>query len=309
MNKKIISVALAFACACLWGCAGTENSDFVVCQFNMRNNGDKNDGRIVKREKNAKGKKIEIRDGSEKWSIRAPLIAEFLKYNEVDICGSQELVKVQVDDLSKLLGDGYARIGNPVNPARPHSTNNVIYYRQSRFELLDSGSFWFSETPDVPGTKSWDCSSCIRNTNWAKFKDRKSGKVFFIFNSHFDHIGKVARIKAAEILVSKVKEIAGDYPFFTMGDYNSNINSVAIKVIKDSGFMKHAREVCETPPYGPKFTDNYGYVGTGKDWREWIDYIFVSDSVRILKFAVLTDCINGVYLSDHFPLIVKAKIK
>ncbi len=295
-----------FSCSCCVESAtdaGNADADLVVCQFNMRFDM-KNDGH-VERKMDSGGKAVEVRDGTQTWDKRMPLIKNFLRYHSVDICGSQELYKNQIDGMRDM--SEYGIFGVPSMPSREaagiRNHNNVIFYKKSRLKLLDSGTFWFSDTPEKESL-GWG-AKYARNCNWGKFLDRKTGAVFFYFNMHFHHIGENVRWESAKLLVKKVAKIAGESPFFASGDLNSDPSSRAIREIKSSGFMVDARQICKTPPYGPDFTDNYGYTGKR---MSWIDWVFVSKSVEIKKFAVFAENIDGVWLSDHFPLLLTARI-
>lgn len=283
---------------------GETGSELVVCQFNMRYY-KKDDGHILKT-KDSYGKTIEKTDGTQTWEKRSPLIKKFFAYHDIDICGSQELYKNQIDSMRDM--PDYGISGIPSIPSRETAGlpnhNNVIFYKKSRLQLLDSGTFWFSETPESE-SKGWG-AAYPRNCNWGKFLDKKTGKIFYYFNMHFHHIGESVQWKSAKLLVKKIEEISKGLPFFASGDLNSDPYSRAIKEIKSSGFMFDAKEISKKPPYGPDFTDNYGYTGKKS---KWIDWIFVSKSVEIEKFAVFAENIGEVWLSDHFPLLVSAKIK
>lgn len=303
----IFSFALAVS-----GCAnpGNENhrgktdAELVVCQFNMRFY-KKDDGHISK-SAGPGGKVIEKTDGTQTWEKRSPLIKKFFAYHDIDICGSQELYKNQIDSMRDM--PDYGISGIPSIPSREAAGipnhNNVIFYKKSRLQLLDSGTFWFSETPESE-SKGWG-AAYPRNCNWGKFLDKKTGKIFYYFNMHFHHIGESVQWESAKLLVKKIEEISEGLPFFASGDLNSDPYSRAIKEIKSSGFMFDAKEISKKPPYGPDFTDNYGYTGKKS---KWIDWVFVSKSVEIEKFAVFAENIGEVWLSDHFPLLVSAKIK
>ena len=122
-------------------------------------------------------------------------------------------------------------------------------------------------------------------------------------------------------MIKKIREIAGDNTFFMMGDLNAIENSNAIQMLKKSGFMIDARSVCKTKIYGSKFTNNFAYTGRsfleyptvdksrGKVPMCWIDWVFVSKNIEVLKYAVHSECYDGVWLSDHFPLLLKVNIK
>lgn len=289
-----LTPALMLSALILSGCVSgnkcAENGELKVCQFNMRYPV-KNDG--------------PQKDGSCVWEKRAPLISSLFKYHEVDVCGSQELNKKQIDDLMADLKE-YAVFGTAVVPDNEKCHNNVIFYRKDRLELLDSGVFWLSETPEKMSS-GWDSQGRKRNTNWGKFRDKKSGKTFYLFSSHFDHIGKTARIEAAKLLAKKIAEIAKGETFFAMGDYNSTPDSAAIAEIKKSGFMFDSYEHSLTVPYGPYRTFN-NYLPDG-NIKTRIDYIFTSQDVAVKKYAVISDTNGRVYPSDHYPIIIHSEIK
>ena len=309
--KNFINIfALLFV---LTGCVSAEkqsqncaDESLVICQFNMRYD-QPNDGHF-KIVKDANGNEKRVFDGTNVWSKRMPLIANFFFYHDVDICGSQELYKNQIADITEAVKEKYEIFGTTTSPSadliKKRNHNNVIFYKRERFELLDSGVFWLSETPEKE-SKGWT-ARYPRNCNWGKFKDKKTGKEFFIFNTHFHHIGENVQIESAKLLSKKIKEIAGSNTFYAMGDLNSTPESKAIKTIKESGFIVDAKDVCKTALYGPDYTDNYGYTGKKS---VWIDWVFVSKNVEVQKYAVFAECFDGVWLSDHFPLLLKTKIK
>lgn len=292
-NFYAIFVAAIFAAiACPLSAADDSNKNcqtFNVCTFNLRypgkNDGPKNDGTCV-------------------WEKRCDLVKAFMLYRDIDIMGTQELYLHQINDLLKL--EEYDFVGTAVDP-KSDKTNNAIFFRKDRFEVLAKGTFWFSETPDEP-SKGWD-AMLVRNTNWAKFRDKHSNKEFFVFNSHFDHKGGIAKRESASLLARKIKEIAADAHFFSMGDFNSNPESETVAEIDKVEFMKNSFVVSKTAPYGPKFTNNYGWTGKGRDWIDWIDYIYIDENTEVLKFAVICEIINGVHLSDHYPIVIKCELK
>ena len=156
---------------------GETGSELVVCQFNMRYY-KKDDGHILKT-KDSYGKTIEKTDGTQTWEKRSPLIKKFFAYHDIDICGSQELYKNQIDSMRDM--PDYGISGIPSIPSREAAGlpnhNNVIFYKKSRLQLLDSGTFWFSETPESE-SKGWG-AAYQRNCNWGKFLDKKTGKIFY----------------------------------------------------------------------------------------------------------------------------------
>ena len=160
-----------------------------------------------------------------------------------------------------------------------------------------------SETPDKPGL-GWDATCCNRICSWGKFRDLETSKEFFFFCVHFDHQGVVARKESGKLMVKKIQEITGDSPAICVGDFNSTPETEQIKTMQT--FLKDSRHVSEMPPYGPVGTFN-GFK-FDSPLTELIDYIFVSKTISVLKYGVLTDNIDRRYPSDHLPVVIKAVI-
>ncbi len=288
-----------------------------VCQFNMRY-GVPNDGRVLERKEFSNGSAELKLDGSQTWEKRLPLIKSFIDYNEIDVCGTQELSWFQVDAFKDF--KGYKFIGEPTAPSKYvkkiPSANNIILYKTSRLEVLKSGSFWLSETPDKESNGFG--ANKPRNCNWALFKDKKNGSKFFFFNTHFHHIGEQTQFESSKLFIKKIKEIAQKIPFIAVGDFNSTEDSRAIQEMKKAGFID-ARKICKTPLYGVNYSDNFGYTGLSSitfpttrmksKKLNLIDWVFVSNSVEVQKYAILSECFDGVWLSDHFPILLKINVK
>jgi endonuclease/exonuclease/phosphatase family metal-dependent hydrolase len=127
-----------------------------------------------------------------------------------------------VKDMPEYSWFGVCRTDGSTNPV-PDGEFSAILYRKDRFELLDGNTFWLSETPEEKGSVGWD-AALPRIVTWVKFKDKQTGKVFFHFNTHFDHIGVVARNESAKLLKQRAHSIAGDTPVIITGDFNCGEN-------------------------------------------------------------------------------------
>lgn len=239
------------------------------------------------------------KDGENAWPNRTKMVNELIRYHDFDIFGTQEAFKGMLDDI--VAAGGYAYVGKGREDGIDGGEHSAILYKLSRFKLLDSGDFWFSETPDLPG-KGWDAKCCNRICSWGKFKDLKSGKVFYFFNSHFDHEGQVARRESSKLLLKKIKEIAGNAPTFATGDFNATPESEPIQTILSDGLLKDAYAISETSPYGPVGTFQNFNLESPMDSR--IDFVFVTNPIKIKKYAVLTDIRNKRFPSDHCPVVV-----
>lgn len=233
------------------------------------------------------------------WEYRKEKVAGLIKYHNAELLGVQEANLEQLSDMEKSL-PAYKWYGVP-RVSGKSGEYTAIFYLRERFELLDSGTFWFSETPHIKESKSWD-AMYPRIASWTKLKDKKTKVVFFFFNTHFDHRGEVARQKSAEIIRSQIDAIAKKSPVILAGDFNSTESSVAYKKIVEGQQLKDALFISEIPHYGPVNTSS-GFAVTKTPIRARIDYLFVNDKVKVLQHATITDQEEGRYYSDHLPVI------
>lgn len=241
-------------------------------------------------------------DGVNAWPNRKEDVKALIQYHEFDIIGTQEGFKHQLDDLLEI--PGFAYIGGGRDDGKDAGEHSAIVYKTERFQVLDSGDFWLSETPDKPGL-GWDATCCNRIASWAKFKDKNTKKQFYVFNVHFDHQGVVARLESGKLMEQKVKEIAKDAPVIMTGDFNSTPDTEQIKSL--SSFLHDAYTVTKMPPYGPVGTSN-GFRFTAP-LKNRIDYVFVSDHFEVRKYAALSDSKEQRYPSDHLPVVAAVSFK
>ena len=170
---------------------------------------------------------------------------------------------------------------------------------------MKSGNFGLSEMPDSIGIKGWD-AACERIVTWAVLKDKVSGKELAAFNTHFDHIGKVARRESAVLLLAKIREIASDLPVVITGDFNGTVDSDPISVLTEGG-MQNTYSASDVV-YGPAWSfHNFGRIPVEE--RQLIDFIFVNGQVVANKFRVIADKPDNVYLSDHAPILANLTIR
>ena len=169
-------------------------------------------------------------DSLNAWPYRKDNAASQIKFHNVHILGVQEALHEQVMDLSQSLSQ-YKHVGVGRDDGKAKGEYSAIFYDAARLKLLDSSTFWLSLTPEIPGSKSWD-AAITRIVTWAKFTDLKTRKTFFVFNTHFDHIGKEARRESARLFRQKVKGIAGNSPVVITGDFNSKPSDDPIKILK-----------------------------------------------------------------------------
>ncbi len=242
-------------------------------------------------------------DGVNAWPNRAGWVRELIRFHEWDIFGTQEGLRGQLDDLLEM--DEFAQIGIGREDGVSKGEHSAIFYRKSRFELLDKGDFWLSETPEKPSL-GWDAPSNIRICSWGKFRDKTSGTEFYFFCAHYDHIGRQARMESSKLIVKKIAEITGGAPAILTGDMNSTPDSDAYTVLDAA--MRDSYKATLSPPYGPVGTF-HGFNWDREVGDNRIDYIFTTPDIEVLKYGVLTDSCDKRYPSDHFPVMTKLLIK
>lgn len=278
--RKLILLALFAVC---FSSFGQESLELNVFSYNIRMNSP-NDGLNI-------------------WENRKQWVAQSIEFFEGDLIGAQEVTYTQLKDLDSLLPEydyiGVGRQGGNQGEFSP------IFYRKDQFEVLNSETFWLSQSPDSIASVGWD-AALPRIVTWAAFKQKETGKTFFHFNTHFDHRGSTARKESAQLILDKIKEIAGDAPVILTGDFNIRPEqepyAVLLEELKDTYHSVDQK-------YGPEHTFNaWDYKGDGDFHR--IDYIFFKgQGIESLKYHVLDGQRGKHFISDHFPVIVKFRIQ
>ena len=236
-------------------------------------------------------------DGENAWSNRKDYFCSQLGFYEPDVFGIQEALPNQVIDIASALTKyNYIGIGRD-GIGKGESSN--IFYKKHRFELLQESTFWLSETPEVM-SKGWD-AALNRVCTYALLKDKKTKKIFWVFNTHFDHIGELARTNSIQLILSKIKTLnTKNFPVFFMGDFNSEPTEERIVNLKKE--MLDTYDVSIEKPFGP--TGTFNAFKHNEAVTKRIDYIFLSKNskLKVKKIAVLSDSKDLKYPSDHLPV-------
>lgn len=246
-------------------------------------------------------------DSLNAWPHRKDMVASQVLFHEAHLLGVQEALYDQMTDLEARLPQ-YKRIGVGREDGKNAGEFSAIFYDTTRLQLLDTKTFWLSETPDVPGSKGWD-AAITRVVTYGKFKDRKTKKVFFHFNTHFDHMGKIARRESAKFLLQQVHTIAGKTPAIITGDFNATPDDEPIQVVMNANDPLHftdSKAISQMPHYGPTGTFN-AWRFAERDDRP-IDYIFLKGKFKVKKHATISETWKGRYASDHFSLYSEIEI-
>ena len=238
-------------------------------------------------------------DGATQWPLRKEIAASMIRFHKADIAGLQEGLKDQVDDLTTLLPE-YQWFGVGRDDGKEAGEFMAVFYRKDRLEVLQQSTFWLSPTPDIP-SKGWD-AALNRVCSYGLFKNNKTKQLIWVLNTHFDHMGKVARLESAKLIIKKISELnTQHYPVIVSGDFNTRPGDEPAQYMRAN--MRNSRIISRLA-YGAADTWN-GFKFNEKP-EGCIDYIFVSDDKRVSvsKFATITDSYDMKYPSDHFPVCV-----
>jgi len=241
-------------------------------------------------------------DGPNAWPARKEMVKALIRYHEFDILGTQEGLSGQIADLAQM--EEFEHVGVGRDDGKDAGEHSAIFFRKSRFALLDKGDFWLSETPDRPSF-GWDARCCHRLASWARLRDRASSRVLYVFSVHFDHEGEQARRASADLMLKKIAAIARGEPAICVGDFNSTPDTVQIRTMSTA--LRDAYQASRTPPYGPAGTFNDFHIDRTATDR--IDYIFVDRHFEVLNYAVLSDSLDRRYPSDHFPVVSRVVLR
>lgn len=245
-------------------------------------------------------------DSLNAWPYRRDKVASQILFHETHVLGVQEALYHQMQDLQKSL-DHYRYIGTGRDDGALKGEFSAIFFDTLRLHLIKSGDFWLSETPEIPGSKSWD-AAITRMVSWGYFRDRQTGDSFYVFNTHFDHIGKQARHESAKLIRKRVNQIAGERPVIITGDFNSKPGEPPVQeLITGEDAFIDSKSISVEPHYGPEGTFT-GFRNMEID-DEPIDYIFVRNTGKVLMHASLSQTWKGRFSSDHFPVFARIEIE
>lgn len=236
-------------------------------------------------------------DGVNNWHFRRERVGELIRSEAVDLLGTQEVLANQFDDLQALLS-GYCAVGVGREDGARAGEFNAVFFRSDRFELLDSGVFWLSESPETPGSKGWD-GACERLATWTVLRD-KSGRELLFINTHLDHIGEQARREGVALLLRRIETLRGDRPVILTGDFNAEPSSPVIAYVVADGTLRSAWDTAPVRTGTAWSFSDFGQLP--EEERPLIDYVFYGGGLEVQSCSILPDTLGGGYLSDHAPV-------
>lgn len=230
-------------------------------------------------------------DGADHWRYRQSLVSDLLRDLAPDILGLQEAYDFQMDFVAGVL-PGHVAVGVGREDGVRAGEFTGIFVRKDAYEVLDQGTFWLSEAPDVPGSMSWQ-TACTRTCTWALLQS--AGGKLWVGNLHLDHESEEARFEGTRLVLSRLAQI--DAPAILMGDFNAAPTDPPIRLV-------HAHPRFQDPFQGQD--DGTWHAFTGRPESQRIDYIFLDRRLGFERALVDRRHTNERYPSDHFPLLVEA---
>lgn len=251
-------------------------------------------------------------DGVNRWELRKENVLALLEKYQPDVLGVQEALHHQLTDILKARPD-YAIAGVGRDDGREKGEYSAILYKKEHFRLLTEDTKWLTEnTPDVPGTKGWD-AALPRIFTVALLEHRQSGKELLFVNTHFDHVGRLARENSPRSITTYIRGFRAGaeirtgsketLPVVVMGDLNSAVSEPGYQL-----FLKPDKDLIlrDSRPEGD-LRGTYCTFRVGEPCR-LIDYIFHSAEWRAVNYQIIPDHDGAHYPSDHLPVLVRLEV-
>jgi endonuclease/exonuclease/phosphatase family metal-dependent hydrolase len=248
-------------------------------------------------------------DGDDRWENRRQMVIDVLRDNSPDVVGLQEALDFQISQIWQELSE-FGQLGVAREDGKTKGEYCAILYRRDRFDVSESGTFWFSNTPDVPGSSHWGNAN-VRICTWARLVEKKTGNAFYHYNLHLDHVSQPSREKSAVLLAQRIRERKRPDPFIVTGDFNAGESNPAVMYLKGKAALGEGEGKSGNPvPVVDTFRvlhQDANEVGTfnvfkGNRKGEKIDFIFTLPDVKVLEAQIVHTERNSHYPSDHFPV-------
>jgi len=248
------------------------------------------------------------KDGDNHWSARREMLFDVIRERNADLVGLQEALAFQIDEIQAAVA-GYAVVGVGRDDGGRAGEWSAILFKVGRFRVADAGTFWFSDTPEVPASKSWG-NNITRICTWARLIDR-DGRGFYHFNLHLDHESQPSRERSTLLLRQRIEARAFPAdPVVVTGDFNVGERNPALTSL-----------VGGEPGAAAAFVDTYrvrypdaATVGTFTGFKldattgDKIDYVLVQPGTEVMSADIIRTSRNNRYPSDHFPVVARVRL-
>lgn len=233
--------------------------------------------------------------GTDSWQDRIGIVSQTMLDSEADSIGVQEATPEWMETLDTTVAEKYAHVGVGRDDGDNEGEYSAIFYLKDKYEVIDSGTFWLSETPEKP-SKGWD-AACNRICTWTHLKNKETGEEYVHMNSHFDHLGVKARKNSVSLILERAKAF-GDIPVVFTADMNVKEGSENYIQFTESDYFY------DTKYLAPDTMDYCTYHDTKPQRHkdDVIDYVMVNSSFEAVSYKVVTEGVDGRFVSDHYPV-------
>ncbi|MDX1579587.1 MAG: endonuclease/exonuclease/phosphatase family protein, partial [Gemmatimonadota bacterium] len=244
------------------------------------------------------------RDGANAWPDRRELVFDVVRTFEPDVLGIQEALDFQVDQLAEAL-PGFEIVGVGRDDGARRGEFAALLVRRSRIEVVEHGTFWFSDTPRVPGSRSWG-NRIPRICTWARLRDRTTDRAFYVYNLHWDHESQPSRERSAELLLERMADRSHpEDPVLVTGDFNAGETNPAFRTLVEAPDLGLRDTFRDVHPAATEVGTFHGFEGRREG--EKIDAILASEGWCTVSAAIVRDARDGRFPSDHFPVTAEVR--
>jgi endonuclease/exonuclease/phosphatase family metal-dependent hydrolase len=259
-------------------------------------------------------------DGPDAWAARREQVYALIRDRRPDAIGLQEVLKSQLDDLARAVPE-YGAIGAGRDDGKEKGEYSPVLYLTSRFEAPESGTFWLSDTPEAPGSNTWN-AACVRVCTWVRLTEKPTGRSFYLFNTHLDHQNQAARDRGAELIAARMAARAHpEDPVILAGDLNAGEENSTVMFL--TGRAPRAYLAVSPAPPRTGLVDSFrvahpdeadvgtfhAFKGPAGDTHRKIDYILVPQGTEVLETSIDRRHRDGRYPSDHYPVTARIGLK
>jgi len=248
-------------------------------------------------------------DGPNAWERRADFVAEVIREADADVVGLQEALRGQLDHLAAAL-PRYAEIGVGRDDGRTRGEHSTILYDSARFAVAESGTFWLSDTPEMPGSMHWG-NRITRVCTWARLVEKATGRAVYVYNTHLDHESQPSRERSVRLIAERIAAHTHADPVVLMGDLNAGEDNPAVLFL--TGGTDDRSAVVFRDSFRLLHPDTVE-VGTFNAFRSdatrgpKIDYVLVPAEAEVIEAAIIRTRRDGRVPSDHFPVSARIRL-